>query len=46
LGWWEVSEFWKRLYDYAWFVSFATALVTYSVLMKRCGLKAPVGRVS
>jgi NCS1 family nucleobase:cation symporter-1 len=32
---WEVGEFWKRLYDYAWFVSFVAALLTYFVLMKR-----------
>src|SRR5439155_23341643 len=36
---WEVSDFWKRLYDYAWFVSFAAALITYFVLMKRFGHK-------
>jgi nucleobase:cation symporter-1, NCS1 family len=30
----EVPTFWAQLYDYAWFVSFGMALVTYIVLMK------------
>ncbi len=29
----EVPEFWTRVYDYAWFVSFGLALVVYIVLM-------------
>jgi NCS1 family nucleobase:cation symporter-1 len=33
----NVPEFWSRLYDYAWFVSFGAAFVTYAVLMKACG---------
>ncbi len=41
----EVSELWSRLYDYAWFVSFAAAFVTYYVLMKCLGYKTPVERV-
>jgi NCS1 family nucleobase:cation symporter-1 len=32
----DVGAFWARLYDYAWFVSFGAAMVTYFVLMKRC----------
>ncbi len=30
----KVPDFWARLYDYAWFVSFAAAFVIYSALMK------------
>jgi cytosine/uracil/thiamine/allantoin permease len=29
----HVDAVWARLYDYAWFVSFGVALLTYSVLM-------------
>jgi nucleobase:cation symporter-1, NCS1 family len=32
----DVAEFWSRLYDYAWFVSFGAAFVTYVALMKAC----------
>jgi len=35
--WAEVDPLWSRLYDYAWFVSFGTSLVTYVVLMKTVG---------
>ena len=38
----EVSKLWSRLYDYAWFVSFAAAFVTYFVLMKCFGRRAAV----
>jgi NCS1 family nucleobase:cation symporter-1 len=30
----EVPELWKRLYEYAWFVSFGVSFVVYLVLMK------------
>jgi NCS1 family nucleobase:cation symporter-1 len=30
----DVPEFWSRLYDYAWFVSFGVSFVSYLVLMK------------
>ena len=33
----HVSAVWSRLYDYAWFVSFGMALLTYVVLMKSFG---------
>ncbi|HMC12617.1 MAG TPA: cytosine permease, partial [Pirellulaceae bacterium] len=33
----HVSAFWSRLYDYAWFVSFGAALVSYVLLMKAFG---------
>jgi nucleobase:cation symporter-1, NCS1 family len=32
-----VAEFWKRLYDFAWFVSFGISFVTYLVLMMAAG---------
>jgi NCS1 family nucleobase:cation symporter-1 len=33
----DVSPLWMKLYDYAWFVSFAVALVSYAVLMRLRG---------
>jgi len=33
----EVPEFWSRLYDYAWFVSFGASFLCYLVLMKLFG---------
>ncbi len=33
----DVADFWSRLYDYAWFVSFGVAFVCYLVLMKAFG---------
>ena len=33
----QVADFWSRLYDYAWFVSFGVAFVCYLVLMKASG---------
>jgi NCS1 family nucleobase:cation symporter-1 len=33
----RVAAFWSRLYDYAWFVSFGMALVSYVLLMKAFG---------
>ena len=41
LGYVKVPDFWARLYDYAWFVSFAAAFIIYSLLMKCCGSTAP-----
>jgi NCS1 family nucleobase:cation symporter-1 len=32
----HVPAIWLRLYDYAWFVSFGIALLTYFVLMRNC----------
>ncbi len=40
----EVSEFWSRLYDYAWFVSFGAALVSYVALMTVVGRVATPSR--
>jgi NCS1 family nucleobase:cation symporter-1 len=40
----KVSEFWARLYDYAWFVSFAAAFALYAFLMKCFGPKASIKR--
>ncbi len=34
----DVGVFWERLYDYAWFVSFAAAMATYLLLMRWSGL--------
>jgi NCS1 family nucleobase:cation symporter-1 len=33
----DAAPIWLRLYDYAWFVSFAAALLSYVLLMKSCG---------
>jgi nucleobase:cation symporter-1, NCS1 family len=33
----HVADYWSRLYDYAWFVSFGLALVSYVMLMKLFG---------
>jgi NCS1 family nucleobase:cation symporter-1 len=33
----DAAPIWLRLYDYAWFVSFAAALVSYVLLMEFCG---------
>jgi NCS1 family nucleobase:cation symporter-1 len=33
----EVSAFWSRLYDYAWFVSFGVSMLTYVALMRIFG---------
>jgi nucleobase:cation symporter-1, NCS1 family len=33
----DVPEVWSRVYDYAWFVSFGAALVSYVLLMKAFG---------
>jgi NCS1 family nucleobase:cation symporter-1 len=33
-GLFEVHEFWARVYDYAWFVSFGVAFVAYIALMR------------
>jgi NCS1 family nucleobase:cation symporter-1 len=30
----DVGSIWSRLYDYAWFVSFGVAFVSYFALMK------------
>lgn len=38
VGWIEVSSFWQRLYEYAWFISFSAALVTYSLLTSAFGV--------
>ena len=46
LGYVKVPDFWARLYDYAWFVSFAAAFIVYSLLMKCCGRTAPAERAS
>ncbi|MGD9722013.1 MAG: NCS1 family nucleobase:cation symporter-1 [Pirellulales bacterium] len=35
-GFAEVAPIWARLYDYAWFVSFGAAFVSYVALMKLC----------
>ncbi len=37
-----VAEFWKRLYDFAWFVSFGISFVTYLVLMMAAGKQRTV----
>lgn len=37
-----IPTFWVDLYHYAWFVSFAVAMVTHVVLMKLFGLKPTV----
>ncbi len=46
LGYVKVPDLWARLYDYAWFVSFAAAFIVYSLLMKCCGRTAPAERAS
>jgi NCS1 family nucleobase:cation symporter-1 len=36
----ELPEFWSRVYDYAWFVSFGVSFFTYIVLTKLCGTRS------
>jgi cytosine/uracil/thiamine/allantoin permease len=33
IGLQHVADFWARLYDYAWFVSFGISFVSYMALM-------------